>query len=393
MTRALVLSGETPAACAVVRGLHAAGLEPVVLAQSALSPAVYSWQCSASERVGRWLPDDLPPLVERLRPAVVVPVTEADLLRLAPVRERVESIARVVAPTPAALDLATDKVDGIAACAAAGVPVPEQWVLQGAPGDDGSLPSDLFPAVAKPSRSRILLPDGTVWGGTARYVLDAGDLRTLRQEHASAGLATVVQRPLPGGGLGVAVLIDGAGRPSLVFAHRRVRELRPEGGPSACADSVRTPETLLAHAVTAARALGLVGVPVQFEFRGAASSFRLLDVNPRPWGTLGLALACGVNFTGAAAAHALGAALPPDPPAYPVGVRRHCGPFELRRALTVAFGRRQRGYEGPWPSRVGALLPIFYPPWRDLVGRIDDPLPAVADLARQAVGLFLPSGR
>ncbi len=48
MSRALVLSAETPSACATVRSLHAVGLEVTALAADFLSPAGLSWRCDAT---------------------------------------------------------------------------------------------------------------------------------------------------------------------------------------------------------------------------------------------------------------------------------------------------------------------------------------------------------
>ena len=54
MRRVLLLSGETPSACAVVRALHAAGFRVTVLAESFLSPAGLSWRCDRADTGGGW---------------------------------------------------------------------------------------------------------------------------------------------------------------------------------------------------------------------------------------------------------------------------------------------------------------------------------------------------
>lgn len=382
MRRVLLLSAETPSAVALVRGLHDADLRAEVLARSRLSPAGLSWRCHRADVVGRW---DGAALLQRITsdaPDLVLPVTEEDLAYLAPVRAAVEERVPVLAPAAAVLERATDKVDGIAAVAAAGVAVPEQWVLR-ADDDGASLPADAFPLVAKPGRSRVLTDDGTVAGGTAGYVVDRAALARVRAEHRAAGLATVVQPPLAGHAEGVALLLDPDGRLVAQFCHRRVRELHPEGGPSACAVSIAPRAALVDAAVAAARALGLVGVPAQFEFRVTPDRGDvLLDVNPRPWGTLGLARAAGVNFYGTAIQARLGGAWPDAPPDYATGVFRHVGSFEIRRSLRALFGRPQAGYTGPWPTALDALTSWIVPPWQGLVGTLDDPLPALGDALR-----------
>ena len=235
-------------------------------------------------------------------------------------------------------------------------------------------------------RHRVIWPDGTVRGATARYVADAAALAKVHSENLAAGTDTIVQVPVAGEGLLASVLLREDGETSLVFVHRRVRESRPEGGPSACAVSIAPDARFVDPARHLAQALGLVGVPAQFEFRvdGDAPPV-LLDVNPRPWGTLGLALDCGVNFYGLAARHATGDPLPSPPPPYRAGVERHYLPFEVLRAWSVVFGHPQPGYPGPWPDRSSAAFEWLFLPHEGLVGKLDDPLPAFGDLVRLAV--------
>ncbi len=381
--RALVLSAETPSACALVRSLHAVGFEVVVLAESAISPAAMSWRCERAVRVGAaWTSESLVHRVREIAPSVVVPATEGDLLRLAPVRAEVEALARVVAPAADVLDVALDKAAIARDAPAWGVAVPLQAVLD-ARDRHWNAPAGDFPMVAKPARSRALRPDGTVWSGTARYVPDIAALRALHAEWAAAGVDTIVQAPVTGAAICVSLLLREDGAPSLVFVHRRVRESRPEGGPSACAVSEPPEARWVDPALRAARGLRLLGVPAQFEFRvPEGGEPLLLDVNPRPWGTLGLPLDCGVNFFGLAARHALGDPLPAPPPPYRAGVRRHYLPFELLHAWTVVAGRRQPGFTGDWPDAASAAVQWIFPPNEGLVGRLDDPMPAVGDALR-----------
>ncbi len=383
--KALVLSAETPSACAVVRSLFAVGFEVTVLAEAWHSPAGLSRCCAHSRTVGVWKAADLESLVTGLAPDVVVPATEADLVRLESVRRRIELRAKIVAPTSEALDESIDKTFTSRAAEALGVAIPEQWILGARDRGIDEAPAP-FPLVVKPARSRVLRRDGTVWGGTAAYVADLEALRTARAAHAAADVDTIVQRPVAGLPMLASVLLRDDGAPSLVFVHRRVRESRPEGGPSACAISVEPDPLFVDPAVNLARALGLLGVPAQFEFRVPPGGPPvLLDVNPRPWGTLGLALDCGVNFYGLAARHAMGDPLPVPPQPYRAGIERHYLPFELLRAWTVCFGKPAPGFSGPWPDKAAAAFEWISSPADGLVGKLDDPLPALGDVVRLAV--------
>ena len=103
-----------------------------------------------------------------------------------------------------------------------------------------------------------------------------------------------MQEYLPGAAFGCSVLAkDGAVYRSL--CHRRVREYPVSGGPSSCCESVSR-EDLLAFSEALVRNTGFTG-PAMFEFKCAADgSPRLLEVNPRVWGTFPLTRAAKTDF-------------------------------------------------------------------------------------------------
>lgn len=377
MTRALVLSAETPAALAVVRSLHRAHFEVAVLAESPLSPAALSWRSAVTHRPSDRTSAALPGLVRDLGADLVVPATEADLLRLAPVRD--ELGVSVVAPSAEALDVVLDKGRVAAAARACGVRTPDEVRLT----DAGSVdPPGGWPAVAKPAASRALQADGGgVWAGTATFVAGPDQLAEVRAEHTAAGLDTLLQEVVVGDARLASVLLDHDGELVASFVHRRVRQMRPEGGPSACAESVEPDPVLVDPAVRLARSVGVLGAPVQMEFKVPEGGEPvLLDVNPRPWGSLALAADCGVPFYAWAACMALGERPSTTPGRYRVGVRRSRLPFELRRLLAVWFGGPRPGYDGPWPGRGRALADFVFASGSGMVLRLDDPLPALGDL-------------
>ncbi|MCL2125400.1 MAG: ATP-grasp domain-containing protein, partial [Oscillospiraceae bacterium] len=93
----------------------------------------------------------------------------------------------------------------------------------------------------------------------------------------------IVQEYLPGSGYGCSVL---AKRGEIIrsICHRRIREYPVSGGPSTCCDVISAPH-LEAMAEQIARAIGLNG-PAMFEFKDDADGHpRLLECNPRVWGS------------------------------------------------------------------------------------------------------------
>jgi predicted ATP-grasp superfamily ATP-dependent carboligase len=100
------------------------------------------------------------------------------------------------------------------------------------------------------------------------------------------------------------------GRLLAAFCHRRLREYPVSGGPSTLAVSVRDPR-LVELGTALLRALDWVGVAmVEFKQDGRGE-YRLMEVNPRLWGSLPLAIAAGVNVP--YAWYRLAAGLPVEP--------------------------------------------------------------------------------
>ncbi len=228
------------------------------------------------------------------RPALL-PVGAATLRVLAEpaVRERFESVCGLCLPTTEQLALLNDKERAAALAVSCGVPVPRAFRQEPGESEDAFFDRAALPCVVKPHCGEAL-------GLTAadRYVI-ARDRATLtaafRHFSEQAGEAPLVQEYLPGGALGCSVLA----RDGLVLrqiCHRRVREFPITGGPSSCCDAIRHPalEDYTARMVAACGYSGLA----MFEFKEDASGEpRLLEVNPRVWGTYPLTRVAGSDFS------------------------------------------------------------------------------------------------
>jgi predicted ATP-grasp superfamily ATP-dependent carboligase len=108
----------------------------------------------------------------------------------------------------------------------------------------------------------------------------------------------IVQECIPPGGeaLGVAVLMNFASEARASFAYRRLREYPITGGPSTLRESAWNPG-LQESAERLLSCLGWVGVAmVEFKVDPRDGRPKLLEVNPRFWGSLHHAILCGVDF-------------------------------------------------------------------------------------------------
>jgi len=159
-----------------------------------------------------------------------------------------------------------------------------------------------FPVVVK----------ATAGSGSVRYVHTPAELR------AVAGPESLIQEYVGGEARALFALYD-RGTPLVVFQHRRVREFPATGGASTVAESIYDPE-LTEVGLRLLDALHWHGVAmVEFKW-SVRSGYTLMEINPKFWGSLDLAIAAGVEFPSLAVRLACGERIA-RAFTYPVGVR------------------------------------------------------------------------
>ena len=222
------------------------------------------------------------------KPALL-PVGAGTLGLLARERERFGAACGLCIPTAEQLALLNSKSALAELAGTLDIPVPESFVRRAGESAGAFLARLPLPCVIKPDWG-----EGLGLAAGARYAV----ARTREQAQSAwerfsalAGADPVAQAYLPGDGLGCSILAD-RGWVLAAVCHRRVRQYPVSGGPSACCESVSYPE-LERYAGRVAEKLGLTGLAM-FEFKeDDAGRPRLLEVNPRIWGSFPLTRASG----------------------------------------------------------------------------------------------------
>ncbi|MBR2831435.1 MAG: hypothetical protein IKE57_00735 [Oscillospiraceae bacterium] len=259
----------------------------------------------------------------------VFPVGAKSLAALAQAGPRPE--AATLCPSADALRFANNKARVAALARELGVPAPEEYPSP----DDAE-----FPAVVK-------YRDGEALGLDAprryRIVKDRAALDDAFRDMSAAASAggqppPLIQRYIPGDGYGVSAVFDRDGRPVNIICHHRLREYPITGGPSALCETVWEPR-LVEWAVALLQALGWRGVAMA-EFKGTPETgFRLLEINPRIWGSFPLTRAAKTGFSEDYVRAASGEWLPEyREPHYPLGVKMGFRYSNLAAALS--YGKK-----------------------------------------------------
>jgi predicted ATP-grasp superfamily ATP-dependent carboligase len=296
----VVTDGDTRQSLALVRAFGRRGLRAEVIADRHGSMAGASRFASAEHRLGdperepeRWAAAVRDLLDERPR-ALLVPTTEVALgtLYAAGIPER----ARVAAPSRAAYEQAVDKAALLALAAEAGLAVPRS-VLVEKPETLAALPEGFrYPVFLKARRSRFRREDGRWQRGGGVPVEGEDAFRIAARDPGLRGGA-LLQSSEPGRGEGLFFAAD-RGRVVAWFAHRRLREKPPWGGVAVLCESIDPDPALLGPAARVVERLGWHGIGM-FEFRRRPDGQAvLMELNPRPWGSLQLALDAGADFAG-----------------------------------------------------------------------------------------------
>jgi len=231
---------------------------------------------------------------------LVMPVSYPMTLALARRRDDLAAYTHLEVMGSEAIEQAADKAKMTQLAGRIGIPAPKTFLLTEV---QGRLQELSFPVVIKLQKeSPGRLP--------IRYVHNLTELKgilsaELGDKSPGQGAKLLVQEFIPGYGCGFFATYQ-YGVCKRVFMHRRVREFPAAGGVSSCAESFYDLK-LETYGRRMLDALGWHGVAmVEFRRDARDADYKLMEINPKFWGSLDLALAAGADFPGDLCRMALG---------------------------------------------------------------------------------------
>jgi len=391
-----VTDGSERPALAIVRALGRRGIRVVVGSDGPVSLASRSRYCARhvtypspyrdQAAFERFLLD----FVEREQVDVLLPVSDVTTRVVCAHQDMILRRAAVAVPPLDAFERVSDKQALLELAARNGVPIPRTVCVERLSALWSVLKRVRYPAVIKPTRSRISSEGGWIHA-TVHYAENENALlRLYREVPYLSSSPSLIQQRIIGPGIGVFMLFD-RGRLVCEFGHRRLREKPPAGGVSVLRESTLVDPCLREPATRVFSRLGWHGVAMmEFKQDAETDALYLMEVNGRFWGSLQLAIDAGLDFPWLVSCLALG--WPPQiGPPYRVGVKSRWLLGDLDHLYLRLFKTaRELQLPPSSPSRLRTVVDFLKFRQRDMhdeIARFDDIRPFVHELGLAARGL------
>jgi len=212
----------------------------------------------------------------------LIPINEDTLI---PICKNSEKFTNILLPRFQDLEIALDKRKVVNLCLKLGIPTPQTFF----PNNQAELEKLNYPVIVKWRREDISYP---------RYRICYSKRDLLQQYKAMDKIQSnpIIQERIEGFGTGFFALFDKHHKLKAYFIHRRIREYPISGGPSACCASFWN-EQVLEYGLKLLKALHWAGIGmVEFKFDNKDHVPKVMEINPRFWGSLPLAILSGVDF-------------------------------------------------------------------------------------------------
>lgn len=293
MKKVIVTDGRSRASLAIVRSLGKKNIS-ITCGEEFDSPAFYSKYCSSKfiypspNNSPSYCLESLLKEVKLNHYDTIIPVRDDVTLLLSKNKSIFEEYLDIVVSDYASLLVGRDKSKTIKFAIDNNIPCPKTYF----PSNRDSLfemESSLeYPLIVKPytgSGSRGI-----------NVINNFAELVSIYEESCRKYGPLMLQEFIPyGGAFGVSMLLN-RGEPRAVFTHKRLREYPRSGGPSTLRESASYPE-IEEYAMKMLKKLNWHGVAMtEFRIDARTNEPKLMEINPRFWGSLQLAVYSGVDF-------------------------------------------------------------------------------------------------
>jgi len=294
---AFVTDAQMRSSLAVIRSLGQQGLRVTAGEETRWSTGFFSKYCS--DRVVYPTPkteerfiEHLIPILEKGNYDVIFPVADACLKPISENEREISRYTQIALPPPSVFQRGYDKGLTLQIAIESGISCPKTYFPRSI--------EDLPPILEKIECPVVLKP--RVGSGRRGVTVceTPKEVSLQYQQLVEQYGPMLIQEFIPyGGELGVYTLVNRYSEMRAVAVQQRLRSYPVDGGPSTLRETIRNElsETAIALASRLLRAMRWSGVAmVEFRVDGRDGSLKLMEVNPRFWGSLQLSIISGVDF-------------------------------------------------------------------------------------------------
>lgn len=293
--RVLVTDGHFRKTLAVVRSLGRKGVQVTVGERTFLNTSFFSKYCTRRlvyPSARRFPNQFIESILEELKKNAydcLLPMEEETLLLLARYHTEISRLTYLLIPDLEKIEFVRDKGNLIKFAEINGFPVPKTYY------DLSSYP---LPWGEEQIEGYVIKPRISSGSFGIVYVKRKEDLLSSYQKVHKKYPFPLIQEWIPDGGgtFGLSALFDESSNVKAAFLHKKLRMFPIKGGPSTLREGVEHPQ-IMELGLSLLKLLKWIGVAmIEFKVDPRDGIPKLMEVNPRFWGSLHLAIVSGVDF-------------------------------------------------------------------------------------------------
>ncbi len=292
----LVTDGHWRKTLALVRSLGRKGIDVTVGERTFLNTSFFSKYCSrrivypSPRRYPDQFIDFITKEIKENHYECLYPMEEETLLLLAQHRSEIAKYTSLLIPDSQKIEFVRDKGNLLRFAEAHGIPTPKTFYEPPTP----TLP----PWGGGEGEEYVIKPRISSGSFGIAYVRKREDLIPLYQKVHAQYPFPLVQEWIPDGGgtFGFSALFDDGSNVKAAFIHKKLRMYPIQGGPSTLREGVQHSQ-IMELGLSLLKSLNWTGVAMaEFKVDPRDGIPKLMEVNPRFWGSLHLAIISGVDF-------------------------------------------------------------------------------------------------
>lgn len=295
MANVFVPDGRSVASVGIVRSLGEKGIDVTLGNERRVSAAAFSKYVKnnivypSPEKNPELFTYEMYSLIKKEKYDVVMPVRDSTTILFSKMKDQLSKYTKLPIPDYLTLMRGRNKAETVKAALDSGVPCPSTYFDSDK--DIKKLKDTVeYPVLIRPCESSG--SRGIVYVDTPEDLVK--EYHKIKNQFGEVMIQEYI--PHTGKAYNVSALFNQYSEPRAVFAMEKIRQFPISGGPTAFAESIKG-DNIKKYALKLLKDMKWVGVAeVEFIFDERDKKPKLLEINPRFWNPLSLAIHSGVDF-------------------------------------------------------------------------------------------------